>query len=223
MDAEMPEISGFDLAEQMRQQTGWHGRMVMMLSSAGNLADAAKCRKLGIRAHVIKPIHPGDLQNVIVRSLREMDEQPGAVFRAANMFPRISETPLSVLLVEDNAVNRKLAVRLLEKQGHTVITANNGREALEALDQLRWDLDLILMDVQMPEMDGYQTTAAIREREKHTGRRLPIIAMTAHALDRDRERCVAAGMDAYISKPIEPQKLFELIESTVRILVAEPV
>ena len=118
---------------------------------------------------------------------------------------------MRILLVEDTPVNQKLAVRLLEKQGHSVTTANNGREAMEILDRLKWDVDLVLMDVQMPEMDGYQTTAAIREREAHLGLRLPIIAMTAHALERDQERCLAAGMDAYLSKPIHVQKLFQLI------------
>jgi CheY-like chemotaxis protein len=116
------------------------------------------------------------------------------------------------MLVEDNPVNRKVAVRLLEKQGHTVATANNGREALELLDQMDWQLDLILMDVQMPEMDGYQATAAIRQLETKSGRRLPIVAMTAHALDRDRERCLAAGMDAYLTKPIRMEKLLEVLE-----------
>ncbi len=109
-------------------------------------------------------------------------------------------------------VNRKVAVRLLEKQGHTVVTANNGREALEVLDKLNWKIGLILMDVQMPEMDGYQATAAIRKHEKQHGGHLPIVAMTAHALDRDRERCLAAGMDSYLTKPIQLDKLYEMLE-----------
>ena len=125
---------------------------------------------------------------------------------------RASVPSMDVLLVEDNPVNRKVAVRLLEKQGHTVVTANNGREALAVLEQLNWKVDLILMDVQMPEMDGYQATAAIREHERRIGGHLPIVAMTAHALDRDRERCLAAGMDSYLTKPIQIDKLFELLE-----------
>ena len=130
--------------------------------------------------------------------------------------------PMEVLLVEDNPVNRKVAVRLLEKQGHTVVTANNGREALEVLDRLSWKVDLILMDVQMPEMDGYQATGAIRERESRLGGHLPIVAMTAHALDRDRERCLAAGMDSYLTKPIQLDKLFDLLErvATTGLVVA---
>jgi CheY-like chemotaxis protein len=124
------------------------------------------------------------------------------------------------LLVEDTPVNQKLAVRLLEKHGHSVTTANNGREAQEILDRLKWDVDLVLMDIQMPEMDGYQTAAAIRERESHLRIRLPIIAMTAHALERDQERCLAAGMDAYMSKPIHVEKLFQLID---QVAVPHPV
>jgi CheY-like chemotaxis protein len=124
-----------------------------------------------------------------------------------------SQLDLRILLVEDNPVNRKLAIRLLEKQGNTVFTANNGREGVEKLELLDWRVDLVLMDVQMPEMDGYQATAAIREKERERGGHMPIIAMTAHALDRDRERCLAAGMDGYLSKPIQIDKLYELMES----------
>jgi len=118
-----------------------------------------------------------------------------------------------VLLAEDNPVNQRLVVKLLEKQGHRVVVANNGREALAALDQHRFDL--VLMDVQMPEMDGFETTASIREREQVDGGHLPIIAMTAHALKGDCERCLAAGMDAYVAKPVQSRLLFEAIENVV--------
>jgi two-component system, sensor histidine kinase and response regulator len=128
---------------------------------------------------------------------------------------------LRILLVEDNPVNRKVAVRLLEKQGHTLITANNGREALQVLSQIEWSADLVLMDVQMPEMDGYQATAAIRQLEETRGGRLPIVAMTAHALDRDRERCLAAGMDAYLTKPIRMERLVEVLERVGADMAAE--
>jgi CheY-like chemotaxis protein len=117
---------------------------------------------------------------------------------------------LSVLLAEDNAVNQKIASHVLEKQGHHVTVAVDGREALAALD--RAPFDVVLMDVQMPEMDGFETTAAIRARERDTGMHLPIIAMTAHAMQGDRERCIAAGMDSYISKPLKVQELIELLE-----------
>ena len=115
-----------------------------------------------------------------------------------------------ILLAEDNRVNQALARRLLQKQGYTVVIAENGREALIALDTENFDL--VLMDVQMPEMDGFEATASIREKERTTGTRLPVIAMTAHAMKGDEERCLMAGMDGYISKPISPQKLFEALE-----------
>ena len=198
---------------RIREDRRATSKIIMMLSSVGDLADVARCRQLGIQEHIVKPIEQGELQVAITRSSREVNEEPRVKRLHARTRPqRPGPIPLRVLLVEDNAVNRKLAVRLLEKQLHTVTTANNGREALEVLDDLNWQVDLILMDVQMPEMDGYQATAAIREREKRMATHLPIIAMTAHALDRDRERCLAAGMDGYVSKPIQMEKLFEIIE-----------
>ncbi|MGA8025723.1 MAG: two-component regulator propeller domain-containing protein [Bryobacteraceae bacterium] len=220
IDAEMPERGGFALARRIREDPRAAGKIIMMLCSAGDLADAARCRQLGIQERIVKPVEQGELQGAIARLSGDVNEEPRAKDRQSKAAPQSTgSNPIRVLLVEDNAVNRKLAVRLLEKQGNTVTTANNGREALEALEKFGWEVDLILMDVQMPEMDGYQATAAIREREKRTGTHLPIIAMTAHALDRDRERCLAAGMDGYVSKPIHMEKLFQLIEG----LVANPV
>jgi two-component system, sensor histidine kinase and response regulator len=123
---------------------------------------------------------------------------------------REDQRKLHVLLAEDNAVNQKLAARLLERRGHQVTVTANGREALAALD--RENFDVVLMDVQMPEMDGFEATAAVRGRERNTGRHLPIIAMTAHAMRGDQERCLASGMDGYISKPIRAQELISLLE-----------
>jgi CheY-like chemotaxis protein len=129
---------------------------------------------------------------------------------------RESRRHLRILLAEDNVVNQLLAVRLLERRGHTVKVAGNGREALALLEKTSFiGFDLVLMDVQMAEMDGFEAAAAIREREKTTGTRLPILAMTAHAMKGDRERCLAAGMDSYVAKPIQPKELFETIESLV--------
>ncbi len=226
LDAEMPEMSGFALAEYIRREAPSsagparisfdQGRIVMMLRSAGDWADAARCRQLGIDDSVVKPIDHDELRNAIARSLLGGDRQlsvPNIPQRT--VWQRVDGPPLRVLLVEDNAVNRKLAIRMLEKHAHTVVAAGNGREALETLEEHAWQFDLVLMDVQMPEMDGYQATGVIREREKTLGLRLPIIAMTAHALERDRERCLAAGMDAYLSKPIQMERLFETIEQTV--------
>jgi PAS domain S-box-containing protein len=209
LDAEMPGLNGFAVAAR-KKESGLAGRVIVMFGSAAEMADAAQCRSLGIDGSVTKPLYQCELKAAILRCLQNIDAEP-ASSRETKM-ARPASPAMEMLLVEDNPVNRKVAVRLLEKQGHTVITANNGREALEVLDRLDWKIDLILMDVQMPEMDGYQATAAIRERESRMGGHLPIVAMTAHALDRDRERCLAAGMDAYLTKPIQIEKLFDLIE-----------
>jgi CheY-like chemotaxis protein len=151
------------------------------------------------------------LLNAIVASL---DTPSGAKLGSATMASRHgfgrSDRELHLLLAEDNAVNQKLAVRLLGKRGHSVVVARNGKEALDALE--RKNFDIVLMDVQMPEMDGFEATLAIRAREQETGGRIPIVAMTAHAMKGDRERCLDAGMDGYVSKPLQPTELFEAIE-----------
>ena len=210
LDADMPGLSGFEVADRIKAEGGLAGRVIIMFSSAGELADAARCRSFGIDASVTKPLYQGEIKAAILRCFEDIDKRT-EVSRPTKT-ARAAAPSMEVLLVEDNPVNRKVAVRLLEKQGHTVITANNGREALEVLDKLSWKVDLILMDVQMPEMDGYQATGAIREHEKRAGGHLPIVAMTAHALDRDRERCLAAGMDSYLTKPIQLDKLYEMLE-----------
>jgi two-component system, sensor histidine kinase and response regulator len=211
LDADMPGLSGFEVAAQIQKESGLAGRVIIMFGSAGELADAGRCRDLGIDATITKPLYQGEVKSAILRCFQEIGPREDTSTRQAKT-ARASCPSLEVLLVEDNPVNRKVAMRLLEKQGHTVITANNGLEALDMLERLNWTIDLILMDVQMPEMDGYQATAAIRERERRQGGHLTVVAMTAHALDRDRERCLAAGMDSYLTKPIQIDKLFELIE-----------
>ena len=219
LDSDMPGGSGFGLAERIVKQVALADqdpgqaapKIIMMISSAGDLTDAGRCRTLGIETSVIKPIFPADMRTAVLNSIRGMEEKPVEP-RPSPSADRPVCPPLRILLVEDNPVNRKVAVRLLEKQGHTVMTANNGREGLEVIDHVAWQLDLVLMDVQMPEMDGYQATAAIRELEKHRTERLPIVAMTAHAMDRDRERCLASGMDAYLTKPIRMERLLSVLE-----------
>jgi len=210
LDADMPGLGGFEVAERIKAEGGLAGRVIIMFSSAGEMADAARCRSYGIDASVTKPLYQGEVKAAILRCFLDIDQRTEVSRPMKTM--RSAGPAMEVLLVEDNPVNRKVAVRLLEKQGHTVVTANNGREALEVLDKLDWKINLILMDVQMPEMDGYQATAAIREHEKQSGTHLPIVAMTAHALDRDRERCLAAGMDSYLTKPIQLDKLYEMLE-----------
>jgi len=169
-----------------------------------------RCRELGIHAYLTKPITQAELLEAIQLALgtaaRE-EAQPTLVTRHTL---RESRKQLRILLAEDNAVNQVLAVRLLEKQGHTVTVAGDGRVALAALEKQAFDL--VLMDVQMPVMDGFEATAGIRSQEKATGAHIPIIAMTAHAMKGDRERCLAAGMDGYIAKPIQPKELYETLE-----------
>jgi len=211
LDGHMPEMDGFALAEQIRKDPGLAGATIMMLTSASHMGDAARCRELGISAYLVKPIHQGELLQAICNVL-ESSSHPEPVPLVTRHSLREAQHRLHILLVEDNRVNTTLAVRLLEKRGHTVVTAIDGRPAIETLK--KDSFDLVLMDVQMPEMDGFQCTAVIRAKEKATGGHIPIIAMTAHALKGDRERCLAAGMDDYVSKPIRTAELFAAIERT---------
>ena len=208
-DAHMPHVDGFTLAEDIRKDAGLGSTMVMMLTSGDRPEDMNRCEQLGIAAYLLKPIKQSELLEAIELALgitapREISAQHTAA-------PSVGR--LRVLLAEDSLVNQKLAVALLEGQGHEVTVVANGREALGALESKSFDL--VLMDVQMPEMDGLEATAAIRVRERHTGVRLPIVAMTAHALKGDRERCLEAGMDDYIAKPIRAEELYDAIRNAV--------
>ncbi len=210
LDAQMPQMDGFTLAEQILQNPNWRSATVLMLSSAGLRGDAERCRKLGVAAYLTKPIKQSELLEAILTALGRMPQKEARPSLVTRHSLRERRTLLRILLAEDNAVNQLLAIRLLEKRGHTVTLAANGNEALAAIQN--GEFDLILMDVQMPEMDGFQVTAAIRRKESATGAHIPIIAMTAHAMKGDEERCLTAGMDAYVSKPIRPQGLFEKID-----------
>jgi PAS domain S-box-containing protein len=212
-DAQMPETDGFTLVAQIKRRPHLAGAMIMMLTSGGQRGDAARCRELGVSAYLTKPVGRSELLDAILRVLgtRPLDaEQPPLVTRHSL---REEKKGLRILLAEDNAVNRRLAMRMLEKRGHTVVVANTGREALAALE--RETFDLVLMDVQMPDMDGFEATSAVREKENITGLHVPIVAMTAHAMVGDRERCLAAGMDEYVSKPVKAKDLFEAIRRLV--------
>ena len=212
LDAQMPEMDGFALAEQIFARPGLETATVMMLSSAGQRGDAARCRELGISAYLTKPIRPSELLRAIGLALQGRIE-PQAAHLVTRHSVRTSTSDerlaLKILVAEDNLVNQQLAVRLLQKRGHTVVVAQDGQEALVALEQDRFDL--VLMDVQMPRMGGLEATALIRDRERGTGKRIPILAMTARAMKGDREACLAAGMDGYVAKPISPQSLFDQI------------
>jgi CheY-like chemotaxis protein len=181
-----------------------------MLASAGLRGDAERCRELGVAAYLSKPVSQSELFEVVFRVLSTPTPRPELAAQIARQTSECESRKLRVLLAEDNTVNQKLVAGLLEKRGHRLTVTANGREALAALD--RETFDLVLMDVQMPEMDGFEATAAIRLCERATGAHLHIIAMTAHAMQGDRERCLAAGMDAYISKPIKSRDLTDRLE-----------
>ena len=214
-DMHMPKMDGFSLIERIRQKPELSTATIMMLTSAGHRGDAARCQELGVAAYLLKPIRQSELREAIARVLGAREQQ-GAVPLITRYSLQDARDPaafLRVLVAEDNPVNQRLATRLLEKRGHRVVVVTNGLEALAALD--KESFDLILMDVQMPEMDGLEATAAIREREKSAGIHRPVIALTADAMKGDRERCLAAGMDGYLAKPIRPQELDEVLETYV--------
>jgi CheY-like chemotaxis protein len=208
-DAQMPDHDGFMFIEAMRQFPELTQVAIMMLTSVGQYADVDRCRSIGISAYLTKPVRQHELQEAILRVLtesRSSHESRPRVTRQTESEPR-----LSVLLVEDNAVNQKVAQTLLEKWQYRVTTAANGVEALSELKKTA--VDIVLMDLQMPVMDGFQTTNVIRSEELRTGRRLPIIGLSAHAMRGDRERCLNAGMDEYVSKPIRAEELKRVLES----------
>jgi PAS domain S-box-containing protein len=212
LDSQMPEVDGFALAEQIRANPELVGASIMMLVSADRQGSMQRCREAGINACLMKPLKQSELLNTILELLSA---------KGGRRLPRAAPEPaeagseagagrrLNVLLAEDNIVNQRLAVRLLEKHGHSVVVANNGREVVEALQ--RTPFDLVLMDLEMPEMSGFEATACIRRREEGTGRHVPILALTAHAMKGDRERCLQAGMDGYVAKPIQARELYREI------------
>jgi CheY-like chemotaxis protein len=210
LDAQMPGMDGFSVVERIQQDAHLAKLVVIMLTSGGFRGDAARCRELGIQGYLTKPIRRSDLLEAIHVVLgSQTGGEPSASLVTLHSL-RESRGRLRILLAEDNRINQVLAVRLLEKRGHEVAVVGNGEEALAALDIQAFDL--ILMDVQMPEMDGFQATAAIRKGEMKTGKHIPIIAMTAHAMAGDKERCLEAGMDEYLTKPIRPEQLSDVLK-----------
>jgi PAS domain S-box-containing protein len=213
LDAHMPRMDGFGLAERIKQDPQWRGVKLIMLTSAGQPDDVSRCQKLGISAYLTKPVKQSELFDVIVSVLSP--REPPSVGPQPRSGSRSTRPRLNVLLAEDNAVNQLLASRILEILGHQVTVVSNGREALSATRA--GGFHLIVMDVQMPEMDGFEATAAIRKLEKSTGEHIPIIAMTAHAMKGDRERCLAAGMDGYVSKPIRVAEVEEAVAQAMAV------
>jgi two-component system, sensor histidine kinase and response regulator len=210
LDGQMPEMDGFTLAEKIRKDPALADVALMLLTSAGHVGDAARCRALGIVAYLVKPVRQGELLDSILKVLQKAPEKKPEVLLTRHSL-REMRNRKNILLAEDNAVNQTLAVRLLEKRGYTVTVAGDGHAVLAALEKDTFDL--VLMDIQMPGMDGFEATASIRAKEKISGKHMPIVAMTAHSLKGDQERCITAGMDGYVSKPIRTSELFAEIES----------
>jgi len=218
LDSHLPEMDGFEVAERILQGSGSRRTDLVLLTSAGRREEQARAKKIGVAAAVVKPIKQSELWDAIVTLLHARvrpKQQPRIDQRAGKLSHR-----LRILVAEDNPVNQELAVHLLERRGHTVTVAENGKQALSMIEKHRFDL--VLMDVQMPQMGGLEATQAIRERERTSGGHIPIIAMTAHAMRGDREKCLAAGMDAYIAKPLDPKMFLQAVENVTRHDVPDP-
>ncbi|HEV3263487.1 MAG TPA: response regulator [Gemmataceae bacterium] len=221
VDAGMPEMDGFAVAERMRRHRWLATATIMMLSSADRQRDIARCREAGTPVYLTKPIKRSDLLRAVLTALgiaeaREEETEPGVRGSSSELTLGASPLPrLRILLADDNAFNQRVGVMKLEKKGHQVTVVGSGQDALAALD--RETFDLILMDVQMPDMDGLEVTAVIRRNEQTTGGHIPIVAMTAHAMKGDRERCLESGMDGYVTKPIQDHELWRAIRGVVHV------
>ena len=216
IDACMPDMDGFTLAGRIKQDPELAGATIMMLTSAGRRGDAARCRELGIAAYLHKPIKERDLFQAVLLALAPHRREAKDAELITRHTLRERGRSLRVLLAEDDLVNRQLAEHLLGKSGYHVTAVQNGREALAVIQASGLDgFDAVLMDVQMPEMDGLEATAAIRRLEQGTTTHLPIIAMTAHAMRGDRARFLKAGMDGYVAKPVQASQLVSVIEETL--------
>ncbi len=210
-DVHMPDMDGFELAARIHESSELTKTVILMLTSGDRGDDIARCKQLGISTYLTKPVRRAELRAALISALAGQNPRVHAGASSAGTSAQgvKAGSSLRILLTEDNVVNQRVALRILEKAGHRVAIAENGRVALRLLSEQPFDL--ILMDVQMPEMDGFEATALVRALEKRTGRHIPIIAMTAHAMAGDRERCIAAGMDSYLSKPVTASALLELV------------
>jgi two-component system, sensor histidine kinase and response regulator len=211
IDFQMPDLDGFELAERIKHRPELGTTMIMMLSSVGHRGDAVRSRELGVASYLTKPVRQSVLMDAMLAVLAERDRPHDKDVLVTRHTINEARRSLRVLVAEDNAVNRQLVAALLGKRGHTAVTVANGLEAVAAVAE--GEFDLVLMDVQMPELDGLEATKIIRKAEEATGVHIPIIALTAHAMKGDREICLAAGMDAYLPKPINANELFALLES----------
>jgi PAS domain S-box-containing protein len=232
LDARMPDMDGLTLAARVRKRAEWSGTRIILLTSGDRPGDLARSRQLRIDAHLLKPVPQDELLEAIYRVMSRVDDTvtrwPGDQVTAdspispvtsspEHLVTRSSSRPLHILVAEDNEFNAQLLEQLLIRQGHRVRLVSNGREALARAEEE--DFDLLFLDVHMPELDGFQVVQAIRERERATGAHLPVIALTARARQEDRERCLAAGMDDFLAKPIQVANLWAAID---RIVAAHP-
>jgi len=217
-DVHMPDMDGFEFAEKLKQSPYGAGPLVLMLTSGERLGDIGRSRRAGVSNYLLKPVRRDELRDAIARALGRQiasRENVGSNGPIPHSAPKgLPVSPLRILLAEDNLVNQRLVQRVLEKEGHDIVVAANGREALAALK--KYAFDLVLMDVQMPLMDGIEATKAIREAEALTQAHIPIVALTAHAMKGDRDRCIAAGMDGYLSKPIRAADLLKMVATYVK-------
>ena len=214
MDVMMPGMDGFMVLKHIQKLPKKDRPTILMLSSTDQRGDKARARELGAAGYLLKPIGPLELLDAIVTVLGQSQSQAELEIPPSQARPVESkERCLHILVAEDNAVNQLLAKRTLEKAGHSVVVAGNGEEALDALRHEAFDL--VLMDMQMPVMDGFQATARIRQQEIESGKHQQIVAMTAHALKGDRELCLEAGMDGYVTKPIRNGELFSAIATAI--------
>jgi two-component system, sensor histidine kinase and response regulator len=220
IDSQMPEVDGFMLAETIKQNPQLSQVATLILTSGGRQGESKRCREIGVSAYLTKPVGGPELLETILRVLGGKEREKSKPELITRHLLRETQRFLTILVVDDNLINQRVALRLLEKQGHAVECVGSGTSALAAIEQTVFDV--VLMDVEMPEMNGLETTAALRKRERDSGSHVPIIAMTAHALDGDRERCLSAGMDEYVAKPIDVTNLLGAIEAVISGAAVQP-
>jgi CheY-like chemotaxis protein len=214
VDVQMPEMDGFTLAKKIKEIPAAAETPIILLTSSGQRGDALLLKELGVTGYLLKPISNAELIQAIISAKRETTKKPSQRQLVTRHSLREENSEIRLILAEDEPINQILAVAALEEGGYAVTVAENGREVLEFLEKGKFNL--ILMDIQMPVLDGFETTRAIREHEKTTGAHIPIIAITAHAMEKDRQRCIEMGMDGYIPKPINIETLKEEIQEVLQ-------
>ena len=211
-DCQMPEVDGFTLARQIKSDRRVRKTPVIMLTSMGRAEDATRCKRMGLEGYLTKPVKHSDLLETLTTLVGVPARRSMKTSHRAAAPTRVPERALKILVAEDNLVNRQLVITLLKKRGHHVMAVEDGRAAVSVIDGANGMFDVVVMDLQMPEMSGFEAVQAIRARENSTGHHVPIIALTAHAMQGDRERCLEAGFDGYLTKPIDVDRLVSTVE-----------